>query len=91
MYRTASPNYISLPGKEGPGQPANYTSAMQGVSVVVTVLNEVEDLGMLVGSLLEQQLAATEVIVVDGGSSDGTWEWLVEAAKSHASLRPIRD
>jgi glycosyltransferase involved in cell wall biosynthesis len=49
---------------------------MQPVSVVATVLNEAEDIGRVVPSLLGQEPPAAEVIVVDGGSSDGTWEWL---------------
>jgi glycosyltransferase involved in cell wall biosynthesis len=49
---------------------------MQAVSVVATVLNEAEDIGRVVPSLLGQEPPAAEVIVVDGGSSDGTWEWL---------------
>jgi glycosyltransferase involved in cell wall biosynthesis len=54
---------------------------MQSVSVVATVLNEAGEIGRVVESLLAQEPAAAEVIVVDGGSSDGTWEWL-EAAQS---------
>ena len=56
-----------------------YTSPMQPVSVVVTVLNEAQDIGRVVPSLLAQIPPPSEVIVVDGGSSDGTWEWLLNA------------
>jgi glycosyltransferase involved in cell wall biosynthesis len=55
------------------------------------VLNEVEDIRRLVPSLFQQNPLADEIIIVDGGSTDGTWEWLVEAARSHANLIPIRD
>lgn len=64
---------------------------MQPVSVIATVLNEVEEMGRLVPSLLQQIPAPAEVVVVDGGSTDGTWEWLVDAARRHPNLRPIRD
>jgi len=64
---------------------------MQPVSVIATVLNEVEDIARLVPSLLGQVPAAAEVVVVDGGSTDGTWEWLVDAAREHPDLRPLRD
>ena len=64
---------------------------MQPVSVVVTELNETEDIGRVVSSLLAQEPPAAEVIVVDGGSSDGTWEWLQSAAAGDARLRAIRD
>ncbi len=62
-----------------------------GVSIAATVLNEVEDIGGLVSSLMGQTLAAAEVIVVDGGSTDGTWEWLVAAKERYPALVPIRD
>jgi glycosyltransferase involved in cell wall biosynthesis len=64
---------------------------MQPISVVATVLNEAEDIERLVSSLLQQSPAAAEVIVVDGGSTDGTWEWLQETARKHCNLLPIRD
>jgi glycosyltransferase involved in cell wall biosynthesis len=64
---------------------------MPPVSVVVTVLNEIEDIGRVIASLLAQSPAAAEVIVVDGGSSDGTWEWLREAHSRDARLIAIRD
>lgn len=64
---------------------------MPPVSVVVTVLNEAQDIGRVVASLLAQHPPAAEVIVVDGGSTDGTWEWLVEAQARDAHLVAIRD
>jgi glycosyltransferase involved in cell wall biosynthesis len=64
---------------------------MQAVSVIATVLNEVEDIPRLIGSLLQQAPAAGELIIVDGGSWDGTWEWLSKTARDHPTLRPIRD
>jgi glycosyltransferase involved in cell wall biosynthesis len=42
------------------------------VSVVVTVLNEAGAVGNLLDDLTAQDLAADEIVVVDGGSSDGT-------------------
>jgi glycosyltransferase involved in cell wall biosynthesis len=64
---------------------------MQAVSVIATVLNEAQDIPRLVDSLLRQSPPAAEIIIVDGGSTDGTWEWLSAAAESHPALRPIRD
>jgi glycosyltransferase involved in cell wall biosynthesis len=64
---------------------------MQPVTVVATVLNEVQNIGRLVPSLLAQDTAPAEVIIVDGGSTDGTWEWLLDAARKHANLLPILD
>jgi len=64
---------------------------MQLVSIVATVLNEVEDIARLVPSLLAQIPPPAEVVIVDGGSTDGTWEWLLDAAGKNPALRPIRD
>jgi glycosyltransferase involved in cell wall biosynthesis len=64
---------------------------MPAVSVIATVLNEAENIVRLVESLTAQVPAAAEIVIVDGGSIDGTWEWLREAANRHTSLRPIRD
>jgi glycosyltransferase involved in cell wall biosynthesis len=64
---------------------------MQAVSVIATVLNEAQDIPRLVGSLFRQSVPAAEIIIVDGGSTDGTWEWLSDAAERHSTLIPIRD
>jgi len=64
---------------------------MPAVSVIATVLNEKENIAALVESLLRQSPAAAEIVIVDGGSTDGTWEWLRDAATHHTTLRPIRD
>jgi len=64
---------------------------MQAVSVIATVLNEAENIPRLVDSLMRQTPPATEIIIVDGGSTDGTWEWLQNAATSLPALRAIRD
>ena len=64
---------------------------MQPVSIVVTVLNEIQDIGRVVPCLLRQVPPAAEVVVVDGGSSDGTWQWLESAQQSDPHLIAIRD
>ena len=46
---------------------------MAKVAVVVTVLNEIETIKVLISSLSKQ---TNELIIVDGGSTDGTWEYL---------------
>jgi glycosyltransferase involved in cell wall biosynthesis len=61
------------------------------VSIVVTELNEVQDIARVVSSLLAQDPPAAEVIVVDGGSTDGTWEWLAAESALEARLAAIRD
>ncbi len=64
---------------------------MQPVSIVMTELNEIEEIERAVTSLLAQEPPAAEVIVVDGGSTDGTWEWLEEAQRHDPQLVAIRD
>jgi glycosyltransferase involved in cell wall biosynthesis len=64
---------------------------MQPVSVIATVLNEVEEIGRLVPSLLGQVPPPVEVVIVDGGSTDGAWERLLDEARLHPNLAPIRD
>jgi glycosyltransferase involved in cell wall biosynthesis len=64
---------------------------MAAASVVGTVLNEVEEIDRLISSLSVQTLAPSEVVVVDGGSSDGTWERLQAAKGKYSALVPIRD
>jgi glycosyltransferase involved in cell wall biosynthesis len=64
---------------------------MPPVTVTSTVLNEVEDIDSLVETLMHQTLAPAEVIVVDGGSTDGTWERLAAAHAKYPTLIPIRD
>lgn len=64
---------------------------MPPVSVISTLLNEKPDLPRLLDSLLQQSPRAAEIIIVDGGSTDGSWEWLSDAARDHPSLRVIRD
>lgn len=46
---------------------------MARIAVVVTVLNEIGSIKSLVDALRNQ---AKELIIVDGGSNDGTWEFI---------------
>ena len=64
---------------------------MSAVSVIATVLNEVENIDGLVSSLARQTLEPAEIIIVDGGSTDGTWEKLQAARQKYANLKIIRD
>ena len=50
------------------------------VAVCATVMNEAGEAASLVASLQEQDVAADEIVIVDGGSSDGTFEVLCAAA-----------
>jgi glycosyltransferase involved in cell wall biosynthesis len=61
------------------------------VSVASTVLNEVDDIDALIESLARQTLPPAEIIVVDGGSTDGTWERLEAAGLKYPNLKPMCD
>ncbi|MCS7222325.1 MAG: glycosyltransferase [Anaerolineae bacterium] len=56
------------------------------VSVISTVLNEQESVPRLMGSLLAQTRQPDEIIIVDGGSQDGT----VAEIERYASCLPLR-
>ncbi len=59
---------------------------MSAVSVIATVLNEAENIDGLASSLARQTLKPAEIIIVDGGSTDGTWEKLQAARQKYANL-----
>lgn len=61
------------------------------VAIVSTVLNEAHDIPRLIDSLLALDPPPAEIVLVDGGSSDGTWEWLDAAQQRHPHLLAIRD
>ena len=60
------------------------------LAVVATVLNEEQNLEQLLDALLPQLRAEDELLVVDGGSTDGTWNILSRRAAVDGRLRPIR-
>jgi Glycosyltransferases, probably involved in cell wall biogenesis len=64
---------------------------MQPVSVIMTVLNEAQEVERGVISLLTLDPPAAEVVVVDGGSADGTWEKLTAIQRDNPHLIAIRD
>src|SRR5512140_1016250 len=70
---------------------AKRTRLLSTISIIATVLNEAEAIERLVRSLLLQSLQPAEIVIVDGGSTDGTWEKLQDLAKSSALLVVMRD
>jgi glycosyltransferase involved in cell wall biosynthesis len=64
------------------------TSFAKGVSVVATVLNEEDTVGQLLEALSNQTRPPDEVVVCDGGSTDGTVAALLAGADDAAF--PVR-
>lgn len=50
------------------------------ISLIITVKNERHSLPAWFKSIKEQTRQPDEIVIVDGGSSDGTWEWLQTVA-----------
>jgi len=48
----------------------------KAVSVIVTVFNEAKTINRLLKALAKQTYKPTEIIIVDGGSTDQTWKKL---------------
>lgn len=56
-------------------------------SLIITVYNERKTLPEWLLSITKQTVLPEEIVIVDGGSTDGTWEWLQEQAGQHHFLR----
>lgn len=59
------------------------------ISVVIPTYNRVANLPLLLPPLLRDP-ACPEIVVVDDGGSDGSFEWLCQQAEREPRLRPIR-
>ncbi len=57
------------------------------ISLVTTVLNENNNLADWLDGILSQTVLPEEIVIVDGGSKDGTWEMLVEKSKQNSLLK----
>ncbi|MFN0068799.1 MAG: glycosyltransferase family 2 protein [Limisphaerales bacterium] len=60
------------------------------VSVVLPVFNALATLPRAVASVRAQTFADWELVAVDDGSTDGSGEWLAQAAKEEPRLRVLR-
>lgn len=56
-------------------------------SLITTVLNESSNLADWLEGVLSQTVLPEEIIIVDGGSKDGTWEMLVEKSKQNNLIK----
>ena len=60
-------------------------------SVVVPVYNARRTIGLCVDALLRQTRLPNAIYVVDNGSTDGTYEWLLERATREPRLHVLRE
>ena len=58
-------------------------------SLVTTVLNDVKGTEVFLERMAEQTVQPDEIVIVDGGSTDGTWELLQHASQLSLSGIPI--
>ncbi len=61
---------------------------LEQVSFITTVYNEAKSIKTFLETLLEQTIMPGEIIIVDGGSNDGTVEIIVEYFKSRFGKSP---
>ncbi len=61
------------------------------ISLITTVLNEKNNIAEWLTSFVNQSKKPDEIIIVDGGSTDGTWEWLQEQARNNTVLRIFQE
>ena len=57
------------------------------ISLITTVLNEKNNLADWLDGILSQTILPEEIIIVDGGSKDGTWEMLSEKSKQNSLIK----
>lgn len=71
-----------------PSSPRRDTGGLPAIAVVATVRNERSTIEPFIDSLLGQSYAPTEIVIVDGESTDGTLE-LLEARRAAGQIKLI--
>ncbi len=61
-----------------------------GVSVVIPVLDGADDLAACVHSVFDQSLPPESVTLIDDGSSDRTWDVMLELREIYSDIRLLR-
>lgn len=60
------------------------------VSIIIPVLNRRELISETLSSVYHQTYLNWEIIIVDDGSTDGTWEYISQESKKNTQLKAIR-
>jgi glycosyltransferase involved in cell wall biosynthesis len=80
--------------KTSPGPPPGKTAATRTLSVVVPAKDEEESLPLLVARIVEtcasSGLVLADIVLVDDGSSDKTWNVMSQLAADNAAIQAIR-
>jgi len=63
---------------------------LEPVVLIVTVRNEAGTIGPLLDSILAGSRVPEEIVVADGGSTDGTWDLLRTRAASHPRIHAVQ-
>ncbi|MFL6209367.1 MAG: glycosyltransferase [Pyrinomonadaceae bacterium] len=79
----------NTPPRPAARPPASAGPARRAVSVVIPVKNETQSLPALIASLHAQTCAPAEIIIVDGGSTDGTVALARALAATDEKIRVI--
>ena len=64
---------------------------MQLLTVITPVFNNVAYISKAIESYLSQQCAYSELLIMDGGSTDGTKEVIAQYAKAHPSIQWVSE
>jgi glycosyltransferase involved in cell wall biosynthesis len=67
------------------------SSRVSGISVVVPVLNEAGSIGTLIEALMNQTLRPAEIVITDGGSTDGTTNIVEQLIGAGAPAKLLRE
>lgn len=60
------------------------------ISLIATIFNERDNAPQWLESLFAQSEIPDEIVIVDGGSTDGTWEWLMARATAEPRLKVLQ-
>ena len=63
------------------------------ISVIIPLYNEVEslpDLHQWISKVMEAKGYSYEIILIDDGSSDGSWNWIEKASETDERVKGVR-